>query len=151
MSWGGSLEGLRPQVDAESLVWQLLHRDYEGKGISIQSEISLDTNVLSESGTVVVYSVGDPEQNGGIDSNLWDFPVTLRVYSHKASEAFKDAAELRFLISRWPFTPPVGAGRVSDVIPPGFSRAAGTKENGGKNVKAYIGEATIWARDPFTN
>jgi hypothetical protein len=131
-------------------MWELLHRDYEDTDISVQSEVSLRTNFLSDIGTVVVYAVGEPLQDGGIDSNLWEFPVTFRVYSNKADSAFQESANLRFLVSRWPCEEPSESGSVSDVIPPGFYRVAGSKENGGKNVKEYVGESTIWARDPFT-
>ena len=144
--------GIRHQLDAEQLVWTLLHNDYPSlmfPHVSIQSEIGINTSALSSTGEVVVYSVGSPWQTGRVKAWMWQFPLTLSVFGPDADTTFDLASDLYEKVVGWEFKPATAFGSVGKVDAKGFHRVAGSKEMGGKTVKSYVGEFQLTAADPF--
>lgn len=142
---------IRPQLDAEQLVWDLLTADYpndQWPHVWVESLIDMTTNAHMEAGMVIYPDVGNPTQ---LDRSLWRFPLTLTVMGDGANRPDRLARDLYAKAMAWPFQPRSisHAGHVSRVTQlQGFTRVSEAKENGGKNITEYAADLIIEARDP---
>ena len=145
---------VRPQIDAESILWELLSRDYpsdEFANVTIQSEMGLDTSLLSLTGEVILYSVAAPvPYTSNKSAGVWRFSATLSIFSPDADTSFALAADLCRRVAEWPYESATPHGKVGSSSTSGFHRVAASKENGGKTIKEYAGDIVLIARDTFT-
>lgn len=150
----GLAKEIRPQLDAEQLVWDLLNMDWpndEWPDVWVESIIDMGTNAHSEIGMVIYADVGSPVQK---DRGLWSFPLTLTVMGDGANHPDRLCRLLYESVTAWPFAPTGAshAGHVSRVLSfQGFQRVSEAKENGGKNITEYAADLVVEARDIPTN
>lgn len=145
--------GVRPQLDAETLIWELLHRSYDGSGefpdVHIQAGINLASNDFATNGLLIVTSTGSPYQTGA-NAWIWRIPLTLSVIGSDPARTFRLAADLHRTVMAWPFEDATSAGSVGRIIQfAGFQRVSKFKENQGKNITEYASDLLIEAHDPY--
>lgn len=142
---------VRPQLDAETLVWELLHREYDANrlfpDVHIQSEINLASNDFSWNGRLIVCSIGSPSQSES-RAWIWRIPMTLGVIGSDPSATFELARDLHRAITGWPFAEPTSVGSVGRVLSfDGFQRVSKFKENQGKAITEYASDLVLEAHD----
>lgn len=139
---------VRPQVDAEGLVFSLLSAAYpndEWPDVTVMSEITMATNGFANSGYVIVFQCGSPSQ---VDRGLWSFPLTLQVIGNSGLPVHSLMSDVFRRVSGWMFDPPVAQGSVSRVTGfEGFHRQYEANENGSKDIVEYVADLTVWCRD----
>lgn len=142
---------IRPQLDAEQLIYDLLSHDWphdEHPNIWIETQLELATDAFAWTGLVVYVDAGNPTQ---LDRGLWRVPVTLTVMGDAELGPDQFARQVYGKAMAWPFAPRdvSQAGHVSRVLSfDGFQRTSEAKENGGKNITEYSADLVIEARDP---
>lgn len=141
---------IRPQLDAEQLVWDLLNRDWPHDmypNIWVETQLDLNTNGHAFTGNVIHAECGAPIQS---DRGLWRFPLSLTVMGDALNHPDRLARLAYSKCMAWPFAPRDAsqAGHVSSVGSfTGFQRTAEAKENGGKSITEYSADLVIEARD----
>lgn len=145
---------IRPQLDAESLVFELLQREYaanpQWSDVHIQAQINLRSNDYSDSGRLIVCSAGAPYQSSLPKAWVWRFPLTLSVIGSDSTKANDLARDLYRVVSAWPFADKVEAGAVNRVLSfTGFKQVSKFKENQGKSITEYAADLLVEAHDPY--
>lgn len=142
---------VRPQFDAEQLVWDLLHADWDDTSdprVWVESQLDMATNAHELLGVVILADAGSPTQ---IDRGLWRFPLSLNVMGDGLNRPDVVARDAFMKVMGWPFAPRhvSKAGHVSAILSfTGFQRVAEAKENGGKSITEYAADLVVEARDP---
>lgn len=145
---------VRPQLDAETLVWELLHREYDANPVwpfvHIQTQINLRSNDYADSGQLILASVGSPVQSTMPKAWVWQFPLTLSVIGSDSTVVNDLARDLYRTVSDWPFQSAVSVGAVSRVLSfTGFKQVSKFKENQGKQITEYAADLMVEAHDLY--
>lgn len=146
--------GERVQIDAESIVMDLLARSFDGSDFPdarVFNEIDVDTDAYASVTDVVVFHceppvVGTSNHRG----RFWQVDMSLLVETVDADRSFMLAAFLRRAVMAWPRMTPIEAGQVVKVLaPPSFAKAASGKQATSKMVRQYstASACTLLLRD----
>ncbi|NMM98155.1 hypothetical protein [Bifidobacterium olomucense] len=144
---------VRPQLDAESLVFDLLKRVYDANpmfsDVHVQSEINLTSNDYAANGRLIIVSTGSPYQSEA-KAWVWRIPLTFAVLGSNPDGASELAADLYRTVMEWPFSEGTSVGAVSRIISfTGFQRVNKLKENQGKSITEYASDCLIEAHDRY--
>lgn len=141
---------VREQLDADSLVYELLSSDdYGSLGTPfVQAEVDLTTDAKSMISPVVLYSCGSPKQfTSNLKAWYWRFPLTVTVMCMDAEKAFRMAAKVSRNIAKWPWRDAVSDGSRVSRVPDnaGFHRVAPGDVTNSKSVHVFVADKVIQA------